>query len=128
MLKAQFKVGFAPETNRERALVSMLEDALDEVRKLKAEKDDEKKCSQCGHDIDDVLTECTQYGHCISVAAARRACPGDCKAHDLPCNCWPAWSLSRLVGNRTGGGAEQVAQDKGKKGGGANRKNSLLTQ
>lgn len=35
MLKAQFKIAFSPETNRERALVSMLEDAKDEIRGLK---------------------------------------------------------------------------------------------
>jgi hypothetical protein len=34
MLKVQFKTAFMPETNRERALVSMLEDAKDEISRL----------------------------------------------------------------------------------------------
>jgi len=36
-LKAQFKLSFVPENNRERALMSMLEDAKEEIAGLKAD-------------------------------------------------------------------------------------------
>ena len=32
----------------------------------------EGTCSDCGNNTEDVMTECSQYGHCISVRARQR--------------------------------------------------------
>jgi len=55
------------------ASVKKMQEALRSIMNLaSASVAAETVCSNCGHDVNDKMTECTSYGHCISVAQEAR--------------------------------------------------------